>query len=199
MNVIEKVGFYEGAFFPWQNRLVLFGGNAIYGQSTHAVTRSICVFEFSAVKDLYGYHTDSEENDYYASGDDYRDDYLYDDSEDSYEGSATGSDEVEVKVHMIEDADHLLEEYGPGVTEGCAVTLINKMTSGSFLVTGGKSSGQRGSDGTTMRKAMKAHLKLDRNGLPSIGREHEFLPSMAFARKQHGCTKVSDTRTYEQF
>ena len=187
VNVIEKVGFYEGSYFSWQNRLVLFGGNAVYGKSTHAITRSITVFEFSAVKDLYGYHTDSEDNDYYGSGDSYG----YDDTEDNYEGSTDGSDDIEIKVTMVEDADHLLEEYGPGAIEGCAVSLIEKVNTVSFIVTGGKNVGPNGSDGTTMRKALKAHLKLDQNKQPVLGREHEFLPMMNFARKQHGCAKVS--------
>lgn len=186
VNVIEKVGFYEGSYFSWQNRLVLFGGNAVYGKSTHAITRSITVFEFSAVKDLYGYHTDSEDNDYYGSGDSYG----YDDTEDSYEGSTDGSDDIEIKVTMVEDADHLLEEYGPGAIEGCAVSLIEKVNTVSFIVTGGKNVGPNGSDGTTMRKALKAHLKLDQNKQPVLGREHEFLPMMNFARKQHGCAKI---------
>jgi len=189
INVIEKVGFYEGSYFSWQNRLVLFGGNAVYGKSTHAITRSITVFEFSAVKDLYGYHTDSEESDYYGSGDSYN--YNYDDTEDSsYEGSAEGSDNIEIKVTMVEDADHLLEEYGPGAIEGCAVSLIEKVNTVSFIVTGGKNVGNNGREGTTMRKALKAHLKLDDNRQPVLGREHEFLPMMNFARKQHGCAKI---------
>ena len=185
VNVIEKVGFYEGAYFSWQNRLVLFGGNAVYGKSTHAITRSITVFEFSAVKDLYGYHTDTEE--YYGSGDSYG----YDDSDDSFEGSAEGGDDIEIKATMVENADHLLEEYGPGAIEGCAISLIEKVNTVSFIVTGGKNVGPNGKDGTTMRKTMKAHLKLDQNNVPALGREHEFLPNMNFARKQHGCAKVN--------
>ena len=140
VNVIEKVGFYEGSYFSWQNRLVLFGGNAVYGKGTHAITRSITVFEFSAVKDLYGYHTDTEDSDYYGSGDSYG--YGYDDTDDSsYEGSADSSDDIEIKVTMVEDADHLLEEYGPGAIESCAVALIDKVNTVSFIVTGGKNLG----------------------------------------------------------
>ena len=189
VNVIEKVGFYEGSYFSWQNRLVLFGGNAVYGKGTHAITRSITVFEFSAVKDLYGYNTDTEEDDYYGSGDSYG--YGYDDTDDdSYEGSADSSDDIEIKVTMVEDADHLLEEYGPGAIESCAVALIDKVNSVSFIVTGGKNLGSNGRKGTTLAKTMKAHLKLDHDKKPVMGREREFLPMMNFARKQHGCAKV---------
>jgi len=189
VNVIEKVGFYEGSYFSWQNRLVLFGGNAVYGKGTHAITRSITVFEFSAVKDLYGYNTDTEEDDYYGSGDSYG--YGYDDTDDdSYEGSADSSDDIEIKVTMVEDADHLLEEYGPGAIESCAVALIDKVNSVSFIVTGGKNLGSNGRKGTTLAKTMKAHLKLDHDKKPVMGREREFLPMMNFARKQHGCAKI---------
>jgi hypothetical protein len=135
---------------------------------------------------LYGYHTDSEGSDYYGSGDSYG----YDDTEDSYEGSTDGSDDIEIKVTMVEDADHLLEEYGPGAIEGCAISLIEKVNAVSFIVTGGKNVGPNGSDGIAMRKALKAHLKLDQNKQPVLGREHEFLPMMNFARKQHGCAKI---------
>ena len=183
VNVIEKVGFYEGSYFSWQNRLVLFGGNAIYGKGTHAITRSITVFEFSAVKD-------TEEDNYYGSGDSYT--YGYDDTEDdSYEGSTDSSDDIEIKVTMVEDADHLLEEYGPGgAIESCAISLIDKKNSVSFIVTGGKNLGSNGSKGTTMAKTLKAHLKLDHDKKPIMGKEREFLPMMNFARKQHGCAKV---------
>eukprot|EP00092_Neocalanus_flemingeri_P010888 GFUD01011727.1.p1 GENE.GFUD01011727.1~~GFUD01011727.1.p1 ORF type:complete len:681 (+),score=117.32 GFUD01011727.1:354-2396(+) len=184
VNVIDKVGFYEGAYFSWQNRLVLFGGNAVYGESTHTITRSITVFEFSKVKDLYGYHSDSE--DYYGSGDSYG----YDDSDDSFEGSTDGDDEIKIKVTVVENSDNLLEEYGPGAIEGCAVSLIEKENSVSFIVTGGKNVGPNGNDGTTMRKTLKAHLRLDQSESPALGREHEFLPMMNFARKQHGCAKI---------
>ena len=151
----------------------------------HSITRSILVFEFNPVKDLFGissdndYHDDDEDR--YGSGD-----YAYNDDEgdDLEEGSGDDTDVDDVRVSLVEDADYILEKYGPGVVEGCGVTLTQTKDKVVFVITGGKNS-----DGQTLGKVLKTEL-VNINGSPKLGSINQFLPELNFKRRQHGCYKV---------
>ena len=84
---------------------------------------------------------------------------------------------------LVEDADALIENYGPGAVEACAVTISQSKNDVVFIVTGGKNSDRR-----TMSKVMKIGLS-DHYGTPKLG-ETQNLSEMSFSRRQHGCTKV---------
>jgi len=188
VTLFENNVFFEGAFVPWHNKLVLFGGNAKLG-ARQTITRSIMVFSFNPVRDLFGTSRDDDyddEDSFYGSGDD--DDYTYrddeqDDEDDYLEGSGDDASIDDVGVALVEDADALIENYGPGAVEACAVTISQSKNDVVFIVTGGKNSDRR-----TMSKVMKIGLS-DHYGTPKLG-ETQNLSEMSFSRRQHGCTKT---------
>ena len=143
------------------------------------------VYEFNPVKDIF--EVSDHDDEYYEDGS--GDDYVYNDDEpedDYHEGSGDDSDVNDVKVSLVENADYILEKYGPGAVEACGVTLTQSRDNVVFAITGGKNG-----DGATMRKVMKTQLQLDFDGNPVPGALNMFLPEMKFARRQHGCYKVS--------
>jgi len=181
----ENNVFYEGAFIPWHDRLVLFGGFAI-SDGHRTVTRSIMVYKFNPVNDIFGMSGhDDDEAEYYGSGD-----YAYDDDDDYYhhEGSGDAQEDVHdhVGVSMVRDADHILEKYGPGAVEACGVTISQTQNEVVFVVTGGQNG-----DGVTMRKVLETQLVMDSDGKPRSGSINNFLEEMKFERRQHGCYRTN--------
>ena len=166
--------------------LVLFGGFAI-SDGHRTVTRSIMVYKFNPVNDIFGMSGhDDHEAEYYGSGD-----YAYDDDDDYYhhEGSGDAHDDVHdhVGVSMVRDADHILEKYGPGAVEACGVTISQTQNDVVFVVTGGQNG-----DGITMRKVLQTQLVIDSDGKPRSGSINNFLEEMKFERRQHGCYRVGN-------
>merc|ERR1711879_26215 len=154
VTLYENNVFYEGAFIPWHDSLVLFGGFAI-SDGQRSVTRSIMVYKFNPVSDILGMSgRDDDEAEYYGSGDD----YAYDDDDDYYHQEGSGQDDVHdhVGVSMVRDADHILEEYGPGAVEACGVTISQTQSDVVFVITGGQNG-----DGLTMKKVLETQLVMD--------------------------------------
>ena len=140
------------------------------------------VVEFNPVRDLFGMSLSDEDDLYYdGSGDEYA--YTDDEPEDYHEGSGDDSDINDVKVSFVDNADFILEKFGPGVVEGCGVTLTESQDNVVFVVTGGQNDKM-----ITMKKVMK--IQLDLNSNDGITGSNQFLSEMNFERRQHGCYKV---------
>ena len=149
------------------------------------------VVEFNPVRDLFGISLSNEDDMYYdGSGDEYA--YTDDEPDDYHEGSGDDSDINDVKVSFVDNADFILEKFGPGVVEGCGVTLTESQDNVVFIVTGGQNDKM-----ITMKKVMK--IQLDLNSNDGITGSNQFLSEMNFARRQHGCYKVTNKRTFNQF
>ena len=119
------------------------------------------VYKFNPVSDILGMSgRDDDEAEYYGSGDD----YAYDDDDDYYHQEGSGQDDVHdhVGVSMVRDADHILEEYGPGAVEACGVTISQTQSDVVFVITGGQNG-----DGLTMKKVLETQLVMDIDGKPT--------------------------------
>ena len=142
------------------------------------------VYKFNPVSDILGMSgRDDDEAEYYGSGDD----YAYDDDDDYYHQEGSGQDDVHdhVGVSMVRDADHILEDYGPGAVEACGVTISQTQSDVVFVITGGQNG-----DGLTMKKVLETQLVMDIDGKPTTGPLNNFLEEMKFERRQHGCYRV---------
>lgn len=173
----QDMAIYDGAFLPWHNKLVVLGGYQKAGGST-SVSKSMMVIEFSPVTDIFGStHHDDEE----GSGDD--EEYAYHDDDD--EGSGGEDLAQEHAVKFVDDGlTQTLETYGPGIAQGCAVTLAQTRNNVVFIITGGENDMRQ-----TMSKAWKMEI-VSRHGSYFPGMLREILPEMRVARRQHGCYKV---------
>jgi len=169
---------FEGASLPWHDKLVIVGGNHLLGDVNY-VTRAIWVFTFNPVKDYFG-DSDFGDSDSAIEG---SGDLYSDDEELSEEGS--GTEDVDVMIHVVEDSDHVLTEYGPGAVSACAVSLEETRTNVVFVVTGGKNQ-----EGVTLDSVMRLQLDSNHGREPTLGQQRQFLPPLRLGRRRHGCTKT---------
>ena len=160
----------------------MFGGYHLL-HNEKSVTRAIWVFQFNSVRDYFGAAdtaTAREGSGSYESENNEDDEDLYS------EGS--GEDEVNVRVHIVEDSDHVLTQYGPRAAESCAVSLGATWQNVVFIVTGGVNDG-----GLTLDTVMRVELDHNNGREPVLGRPSRLLPRLGVARRRHGCTKVSSS------
>lgn len=182
-EVIRHTSFYEGAFFAWHSRLVLVGGTSVHYNSqtlstSHTTASSVVVFEFR--QSSFSSYTYDDPEDGEGSGDSYEDDS----ERDSYEESSGDGEGLEsVTVKYVEEANVLVEGYGPGVLEACAVTLTDSEKRVQFLLTGGRTV-----QGQTLAKCIEGSLRLKGAGVV-LGDTH-LCSSVNYARRQHGCSKA---------
>ena len=160
----------------------MFGGyHLLYNKKS--VTRAIWVFQFNSVRDYFGGETAMKGSGSYG-GENNDDEDMYSD-----EGEGSGEEEVSVRVHVVEDSDHVLAEYGPGAAESCAVSLEATWQNVVFVATGGLNDA-----GLTLDTVMRIQLSYNNGREPRLASPTSILPSLRLARRRHGCTKVSELR-----
>ena len=114
------------------------------------------------------------------------------DDEDLFsEGDGSGEEEVSVRVHVVEDSDQVLTEYGPHAAESCAVSLASTVQNVVFVATGGLNNA-----GVTLDTVMRLQLSHNNGREPRLASPTSHLPRLRRARRRHGCTKVSHSVFY---
>lgn len=157
----------------------MFGGyHLLYNKKS--VTRAIWVFQFNSVRDYFGGDTTAVEGSGSYEGENSDDEDLYS------EGEGSGEEEVSVRVHVVEDSDQVLAEYGPSAAESCAVSLETTWQNVVFVATGGLNNA-----GLTLDTVMRLQLSYNNGREPRLASPTSRLPSLRLARRRHGCTKVS--------
>ena len=167
---------FEGASVAWHDKLVVFGGYHLL-HNEKSVTRAIWVFQFNSVRDYFGAANTATATE--GSG-------SYESENDDEDSEGSGEDEVSVRVHIVEDSDHVLTEYGPRAAESCAVSLGATWQNVVFVATGGVNA-----DGETLDSVMRVELNHNHGREPVLVQPSRLLPRLRVGRRRHGCTKVS--------
>lgn len=158
----------------------MFGGYHLL-HNKKSVTRAIWVFQFNAVRDYFGADPVAAMEGSGSSQSENSDD------EDLFsEGEGSGEEEVSVRVHVVEDSDQVLAEYGDSAAESCAVSLGATWQNVVFVATGGLNNA-----GVTLDTVMRLQLSHNNGREPRLASPTSHLPRLRLPRRRHGCTRVS--------
>ena len=158
---------------------VLWGGYQKKG-GWKSVSKTVLVFQFSPVKDIFGSNSIYDDDDDEGSGDGEEYTYPDDDEEGSAESDLENENDMKVSFISENNLDHRVNR-----AQACGVTLAETRYNVVFVITGGVDD-----QGRVLDNVHKTEITVKQGSHFNIGPLRENLPDMKISRKQHGCYKV---------